>query len=297
MKKYSLNGEKFASSENALIDHRFEVTGLLKPGKNTLAVDLRSPMLCAASKSVDAYCTICRNEFLRLRKAPSCHGWDIMPRTLSAGLWRDVDLEIEGNNEFDSLFLATRALEKDAAVVTCAFRFRTDAPCYDGLSLRLTGTVEGEPGFVEERSLRFVAGRFDFTVKNPKLWWLYGYGPANVYDVRAEILRGGRVLAALDTQLGIRTVKLERTDITDSYQSEFYFHVNGEKILCKGSDWVPADALHGRDASRYERMLSLWTDTGSNILRCWGGNVYEDHPFYDYYDRHGIMIWKQSRAL
>ena len=53
--EYSLNGEKFASSENALFEHRFEVTGLLKPGENTLAVDLRSPMLYAASKSVDAY--------------------------------------------------------------------------------------------------------------------------------------------------------------------------------------------------------------------------------------------------
>lgn len=290
---YYLNGEKFGQSENALIDHRFDVTGLLKPGENSLAVELHSPVLYAASKPVDAYCTHLPDNYesLRLRKAPSCYGWDIMPRTLSAGLWRDVDLEIEGQNEFESLFLATRALEKEGALITCAFRFRTDTPRFEGLSLRLTGTVNGAIGFMEERPLRFVAGRFDFTVKNPKLWWPAGYGPASVYDVRAEVLREGRAIASLDTVLGIRTVKLERTDVTDSYQGEFCFHVNGEKILCKGSNWVPADALHSRDAARYEKMLSLWTDTGCNMLRCWGGNVYEDHPFYDYCDRHGIMIW------
>ena len=90
----------------------------------------------------------------------------------------------------------------------------------------------------------------------------------------------------------MRTVRLDRTDITDSYGGEFCFIVNGEKILCKGSNWVPADALHSRDAARYEKMLELWADTGCNILRCWGGNVYEDHPFFDFCDRHGIMVWQ-----
>ncbi len=290
---YYLNGEKFAESENALIDHRFEVTNLLKPGENSLAVEIRSPILYSATKNVDAYCSHLPDNYdsLQVRKAPSAYGWDIMPRTVSAGLWRDVDLEIDSPNEFEALYLATRSLEKEGALVTCAFRFKTDVPYYAGLSLRLTGTVDGEAGFLVEQPVRFVGGRFDFTVKNPKLWWPNGYGAASVYDVRAELLQDGRVIAVRETTMGIRTVKLDRTDVTDQYQGEFCFVVNGEKILCKGSNWVPADAMHSRDAARYERMLEMWVDTGCNILRCWGGNVYEDHPFYDYCDRHGIMIW------
>ena len=55
------------------------------------------------------------------------------------------------------------------------------------------------------------------------------------------------------------------------------FRINGERLFVKGSNWVPADAFHSRDAGRYERMLGLFADLECNILRCWGGNVYEDH--------------------
>jgi len=290
---YFLNGEKFAESDNALIAHRFEVTSLLKPGENLLAVELSSPMLAAAGLPYDAYCTHLNTNYesLRVRKAPSCYGWDIMPRTLSAGLWRDVELEIEGPNEIEDLFFSTRSLNKKSALLTCAYKTHSDAVHFLGLALRITGTC-GDSSFTIVHRMHFVSGRFDFEIENPLLWWPNGYGPAHVYDVKAELLKDGEVVAEYHTSLGVRTVRLDRTDITDSYGGEFCFLVNGEKILCKGSNWVPADALHSRDRARYEKMLELWVDTESNILRCWGGNVYEDHPFYDFCDRHGIMVWQ-----
>ena len=62
--------------------------------------------------------------------------------------------------------------------------------------------------------------------------------------------------------------------------------------MCKGSNWVPMDAFHCRDSERYEAAIDLVRDTGCNILRCWGGNVYEDHKFFDLCDRAGIMVWQ-----
>jgi beta-mannosidase len=290
---YFLNGEKFAQSDNALIAHRYEVTNRLKPGVNRLAVELSSPMLAAADLPYDAYSTHLNTNYesLRVRKAPSCYGWDIMPRTLSAGLWRDVDLEIEGPNEIKDLFFSVRSLYKKSALITCAYQTHSDAKHFAGLQLRITGTC-GESSFTIIHKMHFVSGRFDFEIANPLLWWPNGYGPANVYDVKAELLKDGQVVAEYFTSFGVRTVKLDRTDITDSYGGEFCFIVNGEKILCKGSNWVPADALHSRDAGRYEKMLKLWVDTGCNILRIWGGGVYEDHAFYSFCDRHGIMVWQ-----
>ena len=55
---------------------------------------------------------------------------------------------------------------------------------------------------------------------------------------------------------------------------------NGVPILCKGSNWVPLDALHSRDEGRYDRAMALMADMGCNIVRCWGGNVVEDHHFF-----------------
>ena len=291
---YELNGKVFAASDNALIDHRFDVTDLLTVGDNQLAVDINSPILHAAKLKYDAYskALVGGHEALRVRKAPSAYGWDIMPRTVSSGVWRDVTLEIEEPTEIEELYLSTIRLQNNAADIACSYLIHTDVHNYDGLSLCITGSISNEVQFKHKQPIRFVSGRADFTIENPKLWWPLGYGEPNVYDIKAEVFCDGKPIAEYDTTLGVRTVKLDRTEITDARGGEFRFIVNGEPILCKGSNWVPADAMHSRDTSRYERMLELWVDTGSNILRCWGGNVYEDHEFYDYCDQQGIMVWQ-----
>lgn len=291
---YFLNGTHFARTENALIDHRFDVTELLQKGENALAVELHSPILEAAKLDVDAYSKGLQGgyEALRVRKAPSGYGWDIMPRTVSAGIWRDVLLEIEEPTEITDVYFSTISCDSKRAQIACQFKCHTDVPFYQGLSLRVTGTLRGKTAFVHETPVRFVCGRADFTVENPALWWPRGYGEANVYDMHVELLRDGTPIAHRDTTMGIRIAHLNRTETTDVDGGEFCFEINGEKILCKGSNWVPADAMHSRDASRYEKMLDLWTDTHCNILRCWGGNVYEDHAFFDICDRNGIMVWQ-----
>jgi beta-mannosidase len=291
---YELNGNKFAESDNALIDHRFDVTDLLVEGENHLAVDIKSPILHAAKLKYDAYskALVGCYEALRVRKAPSAYGWDIMPRTVSAGIWRDVTLEIEEPTEIEDLSFSTVYIRNNTAFIACSYRIHTDVHNYEGLSLRITGRIAEEVEFVHVSPIRFVSGRADFHIDNPKLWWPMGYGEPNVYDITAEVLCNGEPIAEYKTSMGVRTVKLDRTEITDARGGEFRFVINGVPIFCKGSNWVPADAMHSRDASRYERILEMWVDTGSNILRCWGGNVYEDHAFYDYCDRHGIMVWQ-----
>ncbi|NLB42874.1 MAG: glycoside hydrolase family 2, partial [Clostridiales bacterium] len=291
---YELNGEVFATSDNALIEHRFDVTDLLLEGENQLAVNISSPILHAAKFEYDSYSKsiVGGYESLRVRKAPSAYGWDIMPRTVSAGLWRDVTLEIEEPTEIKDLSFSTMNLRNNIAYIACSYRIHTDVHNYAGLSLRITGKISDDIQFIHEEPIRFVSGRADFNIENPKLWWPLGYGEPNVYEVTAEVLCEGKSIAEYKTSMGVRTVKLDYTDITDARGGEFRFIINGEPIFCKGSNWVPADAMHSRDASRYEGILGMWVDTGSNILRCWGGNVYEDHGFYDYCDRNGIMVWQ-----
>ena len=102
----------------------------------------------------------------------------------------------------------------------------------------------------------------------------------------------GELVHEKTTSFGLRTVELDRTDSTDGHNGQFRFLVNGVEIMCKGSNWVPLDAFHCRDSKRYDEALALVKDIGCNILRCWGGNVYEQHKFYDFCDRNGIMVWQ-----
>ena len=101
------------------------------------------------------------------------------------------------------------------------------------------------------------------------------------------------MLDAYKLNVGVRTVGLDRTSTTDAEGSgEFCIRVNGQKIFAMGSNWVPVDAFHSNDAGRLPRIMPMLTDIGCNIVRCWGGNVYENELFYDFCDSNGIMIWQ-----
>ena len=89
-----------------------------------------------------------------------------------------------------------------------------------------------------------------------------------------------------------RAAGAARVDAPPDPASHFVFRVNGEPIMVKGTNWVPLDAFHSRDAGRLEQAVALFADLGCNMIRCWGGNVYEDHRFFDLCDEHGILVWQ-----
>ncbi|MDR1463948.1 MAG: hypothetical protein LBJ11_01435 [Oscillospiraceae bacterium] len=305
---YYLDGVLFGQSDNALIEHEFDVTARLAVGEeHTLVVHIHSPVETAMERAGEAEPTERAleggYEGLRLRRAPSSYGWDILCRCVTAGLWRSVTLERRGPHRAAQMYLTTRHISRSGEQVSARLRlhyvFETDALA-DGLSLRLEGFFGGEedPAFTLDRPVWFVAGAEEFDVPDARLWWPAGYfeegqDEAALYRVRLTLRRGAEVLCERWEPLGIRTLRLERTDVTTPQQpGNFCFSVNGTPILCKGSNWVPLDAFHSRDAARYDRALALFRESGCNMVRCWGGNVYEDTAFYDLCDRYGILVWQ-----
>ncbi|NLC56301.1 MAG: glycoside hydrolase family 2 [Armatimonadetes bacterium] len=289
-----LNGVEVGRADNMLVAHRFDVTAALKPGaENALAVRLASTVNAARAYEPDP----CEGhlttnwELLSIRKAAHMGGWDIAPRVISAGIWRSVALEIHEPTEIVDLYYYTPAASDAAATLGVHFHFRTDAPELDGFALRFTG-VCGESRFSQECPVYFVSGQCSIPVERPKLWWPKGYGDPHLYQVTCELLHHGQVVDQRQDQVGIRTLKLHRTEITGQDGGEFRFEVNGTPILVKGANWVPADAFHSRDAERYEPCLALFDDLGCNMIRSWGGGVYEDHAFFDYCDAHGMLVWQ-----
>lgn len=289
-----LNGQEVGRTDNMLIAHRFDVTPLLHQGaENELAVRLGSVVNAARQHLPDP----CEGhlptnwELLSVRKAAHMGGWDIAPRILSAGIWRPVGLEIHEPTEIVDLFYYTTYAGESAAGLGVNYHFATDARGLDGFALRFTGRC-GENRFAAEFPLRYVSGQCTIDIPQPQLWWPRGYGDSALYEVTCELLREGKVVDLRTDRVGVRALTLRRTETTGESGGEFRFEVNGTPILVKGANWVPADALHSRDAERYLPALELFDDLGCNMLRCWGGNVYEDHAFFDFCDAHGILIWQ-----
>jgi beta-mannosidase len=292
---YWLNGKKLGETADSMVEHSFDVTGMLDGG-NVLTVRLRSPIVEAAGKTYDPDVTFnagkTNQESTWIRRPAHSYGWDIMPRAVTAGLWRPVELIVHAPQEITNLYIATTAAQPGRARLSVSYQVSTDLALLPQLSLRLEGRC-GDSTFVFKQKLEFVAGRFEGEVANPRLWWPHGYGDPNLYNVTTQLLQNDKVIASREDTVGIRKLELIRTETTSPEKpGQFLFKVNGVPILVKGSNWVPADAFHSRDASRYEKILALFIDLGCNFLRSWGGNVYEDDAFFDICDRHGIMVWQ-----
>ncbi len=288
-----LNGQSVGESRNMLVEQVFPITGRLG-NENELLVHI-SPVMAEARKHIyptGALAMPANYESLYVRKAPHMFGWDIMPRALSAGIWRPVRIRRTNDVCISTVYLETLDIRRDSAALRLHYSFRSPAWRSDTYEIEISGEC-GASRFHERRRVLFNSGRVDFAVETPALWWPRGRGEATLYGVRVRLFRNGAEADSVSFRHGIRTVELERTSLTDAEGSgEFCFRVNGERVFVKGSNWVPADAFHSRDRNRIPRMLEMAADLDCNMLRCWGGNVYEDDLFYDTCDELGIMVWQ-----
>jgi beta-mannosidase len=280
------------------VEHVFDVTDCVGAGENEIVVCLASPLLAARHRLAEPSetGTLDQWEAVGVRKPPHCYGWDIMPRAVSAGIWRPVWLEILEPNRIASLYFRTRSASLDRAELQVLWQFATDHAGLDRITLRFSGESR-DSRFETTVAPTFTTGATNIAISNPRLWWPKGYGDADLYTVTSDLLIDGQVADSRRDRIGVRTIELRRTEVAGGRcaageRGDFRFVANGVPVLVKGSNWVPADAFHSRDAERYERLLALADDVGCNMLRCWGGNVYEDHAFFDLCDEKGIMVWQ-----
>ncbi|HEO70890.1 MAG TPA: glycoside hydrolase family 2 [Candidatus Hydrogenedentes bacterium] len=306
-----LNGIEVGRTANMLIAHRLGVTDALRPGEiNRIVVRIQSAVNYARQFHYDPLLSgpDTRDESLFVRKAPHMYGWDILPRAVSAGIWRSVRLEPRAANEMEQLYYWTADVRPDGATLGVRFQLRTDARELDGFSLRFRGHCS-DLAFDFEWPVEFIAGTCHIPVPGARLWWPKGYGEPNLYTITAQLCRNDDVLAEREDRIGIRSLIVDRTeragaawapgpksegryDVEPDPEHHFVIRVNGCPIMVKGANWVSLDAFHSRDAERVDGVVALFDDLGCNMIRCWGGNVYEDHRFFDLCDEKGILVWQ-----
>jgi len=290
-----LNGRLVGSGDNMLIPQVHDVDEALAR-ENELLVHIRPPVQEARRYDYPPNVAAgrCNYDGLYIRKAPHMYGWDIMPRAVSAGIWRPVTLRFRPQEHLESAYLQTQAISPDGDWADLALHYRAhlQPQASDAYALRLRATC-GDSSFELVEPLLFEAGTGRLRVPAPRLWWPRNRGSQSLYACVVALEKNGAVIDTLKFRTGIRTVRLERTSVTDEEgDGEFCFWVNGERVFAMGSNWVPLDAYHSRDRERIPMALAMADDLGCNMLRCWGGNVYEDDLFYDTCDEMGILIWQ-----
>lgn len=293
--EYWLNGQIIGKSENMFIAHHFDITSIIKPGQeNIVHVRLSSPVEEALKKTYNPImiATPTCMDSLWIRKAAHSYGWDIMPRVLSAGLWRAVEIVYYEEPYIDELFFYTESATEKHARIGVYYEIKTQRECFDELVLNIEGKC-GDSIVKSSTKVRFPVGTVFIEIEDPKLWWPVGYGAPNLYQITTTLLKSGSESDTRNDLIGVRTVELLRTDMTSNENpGEFLFKINSIPVMAKGSNHVPLDVFHSRDSERYEEVVQMYEDIQCNIIRCWGGNVYEDHAFYELCDKKGIMVWQ-----
>ena len=290
-----LNGKKIAYTDNMLIPHEIKADGIIN-GENELWVNIKPTAAIARTLETQAGCEAAKYNWdaLNIRKAPHMFGWDIMPRVVSAGIWRSVYLVEKPFDRIDDIYIYTVKIDEKEKTADVYIYFKTtiNASLLKDYEIKAEGKCE-DSTFSICQELFHTSGKLSLTVENAKLWETYDRGQPFIYETTIELIKNGEVLDSKDYNLGIRTVSLERTSVTDETGSgEFCFILNGQRLFVKGTNHVPCDPFHSRDAERLPQTLKMIKDIGCNAIRCWGGNVYEDDTFYDYCDKNGIMIWQ-----
>lgn len=289
-----LNEQHLCHLDNMLVEHEVPLdVSTLKCGSNTLTVHIQSALREADKYDYNALSVAegMHNESLWIRKAPSMYGWDIMPRIVSAGLWKSVRLVVKERPWIEDCYVFTKSANVKQARVGLYYQL-SNTPARGQYELRVQA-MDADGSIACEQSLKphFKSGSLDLVIDNPRLWWPKGYGTPELYQLVVAVVGPEGEVDRKEMNLGIRDLVIEHENLPGD-DGKFVVHVNGKRIFVLGTNWVPLDALHSRDRDRLDEALALLGDVGCNAVRCWGGNVYESDDFFDWCDKNGVLVWQ-----
>jgi len=288
----TLNGHLVGKTENMFRQYRWDVKAHLCQGSNELVILFRSPVRYIAARQAERPMRGVRQAIPGgpyLRKAPCQFGWDWGPQLPPTGIWKDIRLEGRSVAWLEDVHL--RQYHQDGEVTVAATltveRWR-DTPL---MAVLCVTDPSGYP--IREVHAQITAGSqtLEIPIEQPQLWWPNGYGDQPLYKVEVSLLAENGMHDRRTFQVGLRTIELRQEE--DEWGQSFTFVVNGVPIFCKGSNWIPADSFPTRISDEHlEGLIRSAVAAHQNMLRVWGGGLYEEERFYDLCDRYGLLVWQ-----
>lgn len=292
-----LNGAQIAECDNMFRTWRIDVKDKLVPGENTVEVVFESvfkhdmPKYLSAPYKLQAWPNNDRSDIwlsLYARKAGYNYGWDWGPRLITTGLWKSVYIESWSDLVIRPSQVKTLDVSNPSkAEMSVDVEFESDMEGDAVVELSCAKKRLARKKIHVGKGLNKAA--VDFVVRNPDLWWPNGLGEQPLYEFDLAVKCGDKVATGTETS-GIRTMEVVRDE--DESGREMTVRVNGKKVFCKGANYIPSDNFPSRvTAERYDRLVESAEKANMNMLRVWGGGIYESDDFLSACDRRGIMVW------
>lgn len=295
-----LNGKEIAKHSNFFYPCRINVSEYLLEGENIVVVKLESGLYGVSEKTIQ-YNTIngdtedhLLGKRIWVRKPANSYSWDWSPRYLNVGIYKPVYLEFANRVRVENFVVLS---EVNETLNEGSFKARMFV---EGLEETVDGVYTVEIGNIEKLFTCNVSVKngmqmleIEGIVENPKLWWPINQGEQNLYNFKACLYVDGKLISEKTQRIGFRRIIVNQSSHPEC-GNYFIIEINNRKIFAKGSNLVPSDIIYARiDSKRYETLVDRAMEANFNLLRVWGGGIYESDEFYELCDQKGIMVWQE----
>lgn len=294
-----LNGQKIGFSQNMFIKHTFPVKNILKIGENRLDIHFFSPIKFAEPKRKQSgfeypAANDHRKEKVSVysRKAPYHFGWDWGIRIVQMGIWKPVWLHFQKKAMVTDFFIEQKNISEEKADIQQHIEINS----FENTNAKLE--ISYEIDAISEKNIFDISLKkgdnfidIPLSISNPKLWQPNGWGKAHRYRFSAKLFIDNQLISEQSKPIGLRSIKLIQNP--EKNGKSFYFEVNGKPLFAKGANYIPGEILTSEQSSEYYQKLFKNILAGNmNMIRVWGGGIYENDTFYNLADENGILIWQ-----
>lgn len=279
-----LNGKLIQSTDNMFRKWTIPVKQSLKKGENILQVKFRSAVNVGKELAQKVPFTMPESPRSFVRKAQYQFGWDWGPRLVTAGIWKEVKLNFWNTARLNHVKIEQKNLTKQKADLNIQAEIFTEKQG------KYSFSINGKSQNISLKSgLNLIS--IPYQIQNPKLWQPNGWGNPNLYDIKVSLQKDSKIIAEKSEKIGLRTMELIQEK--DAKGKSFYFKVNGKPMYAKGTNWIPGDSFSPRmTKEKYQKLIKDCKDANMNMIRVWGGGIYEDDEFYKACDENGILVWQ-----
>jgi beta-mannosidase len=287
-----LNRQLLGRTANMHRGYRFDVREILADGGNDLTVSFSSAL--AHAENVEAQLGwrdhVNQHPFNMIRKMACSFGWDWGPDLQTAGIWRPVRLERWHTARLARVRPVVTVTEDGTGYIEVHTDIEWASGPGEDLIMRITVDAY-EHAVIVPAGAKTVVAYID--VPGPEIWWPAGYGEQPLYDLEVALRKetSNEPLDSTTKRIGFRTITVDTTP--DEIGTPFTVVVNGTPVFIKGANWIPDDHFLTRiTRDRLTRRVDQAVEAHVNLLRVWGGGIYESDDFYDICDERGVLVWQ-----
>lgn len=282
-----LNGKLLKKTDNMFRKWEIPAKEYIKLGSNLLQVKFKSAVNTGKELAKKVPFTMPESPRSFVRKAQYQFGWDWGPRLVTAGIWKDVKIEFWQKAKINTIQVQQKSLTDTLAEVSFNINVYAEE---EGEYYSWFNFNRGQRRFHLKKGMNTI--QLPYEIKNPKIWQPNGRGKPDQYTTRITLYtKHGMVIRDTSVSYGLKNVELIQEK--DEKGKSFYFKVNGNPLYIKGTNWIPADSFSPRiTKEKYQKLIKAAKEANMNMIRIWGGGIYEDEEFYKACDENGILVWQ-----